>query len=185
MGADKDIPTVFQSQNIQLRKLTWSARAVGPSGGTSVHHTPSCLLRPRREGLRGKHLRSHQGNTPAFGVSACHLLAFVGLCWMRPLEFRTSVGQEKWTTAYLALEHPCYLPRITNALEVPHMASRMYFHAPKLPLIAIPFFLDFCPSCPNSYFLGVYSPRRTLRTTSPSKPPYSPSSPAVGGNLCP
>lgn len=79
MGADKDIPTVFKCQNIQLRKLTWSAQPVGPPGETSVYHIES-VLRPKWEGLRGKHVGSHRGNTPAFGISACHLLAFVGLC---------------------------------------------------------------------------------------------------------
>lgn len=58
MGADKDIPTVSKCQNIQLRKLTWSARPVGPPGETSVHHIES-VLRPKREGLGGVHAGRH------------------------------------------------------------------------------------------------------------------------------
>lgn len=128
MGADKDIPTVFQCQNTQLRKLTWSARTVGPSGRTSVHHTPSCLLRPKREGgttrkALAKPLGQYSSIWPLCLPPACSCWAVLNEArWMRtglgksgPLGARRNGSQPTllWSI------RPCYLPTVTNALEVP------------------------------------------------------------------
>lgn len=116
---------------------------------------------------RAKHERSHQGNTPAFGFGACHLLAFVGLCCKnegdekRPWEFRTSGGQEKWTTAYFALEHPCDFPAVTNALEVPDTSHGFTPVCPCSGASSDNSTLPFGPLSllPHLLHLGVYSPR--------------------------
>ena len=127
---------MFKCQNTQRRKLTWSARTVGPSGGTSVHHTPSCLLRPRWEGLRGKYSRSHRGNTWHLATVPATCLLLLGWAENRRglLMCGKALGiQDFWeqrTTAHLAAGCPRYLPIVTNTLEVP---SSSHGSAPVCP----------------------------------------------------
>lgn len=116
---------MFKCQNIQLRKLTWSAGTVGPSGRASVHHSPSCLLTPKCEGLRAK-LAKPSGPCSSLGRQ-CLPPGWLLLSWAgsppqgeeRLWELRTSENKKKCTTVYLAMELVPYLPTVPNALEVP------------------------------------------------------------------
>lgn len=165
-----------------MRKLTWSARALGPSGGTSVHHTPSRLLR-----LRGKHLRSHEGNTPAFGFSACHLLAFVGLCLkmkgMR-IDFGNSgpLGPGEMDYSLLCFGESLGLSGGDKCLRGPKYLTWLHTCVPMLWGFLwqqYPSFVTSVPPAPAPTSRSLLSKTRT-GIISLKKLPYSPSSPGDG-----
>lgn len=97
MGADKDIPAVFKCQNTQLRKLTWSIRPWVLWRDFCAPHS-QLFAQTQMGGTKRKTLTKPAGQYSAFGVSACHLLAFAGLGWKQaqgPPHVRKDFGNSR------------------------------------------------------------------------------------------
>lgn len=118
---------------------------------------PQLFAQTKMGGTRKKCSRSRRGNTwhSATVPATFLLLPDWAENWRGGLMCGKALGiqelWEKWTTAHLALEHPRYLPIVTNTLEVsqaPHAAPHLWARAPRLSL-TIPFLFHHFPSCPN------------------------------------